>query len=671
MLIGMQFENWRSCQFSTLHINVLCETINDLTTLAAAESPKSVAGVATYQLAVANFYGFGVEKNITNSLDWLLKAAQFGHPSALCSGKNFYEAISRSLPDGFPSLHPDHLERLVLEEITSSMIQILNNDLEPHDRFPSLRWWTATDNEECKLYLNSSGVKHHKMLCFMAWSIVNPTENPGGFQEYHFLEHVNHHNLMAEAPFQLEGRDAFVAQMRSRNCTEKIDGGLTMLQYASAKGDFGLVQTLVQDLDAKVDSAGRSPGFTPLLIAALCGHFEILKVLLQNGADIRRRESRASRNILYFLNQFADQESINWILLQAADAAMDIEGDESLDDSLRSPLLSTFIGWDFSGSQAALQLLHDWNADPVRISKAGPSPMQMCARGLDTRLLIAMLVSNRKRGQRAENISLTIEQKAGTLQYLLSLRPMFLFQFLGRFWRDRLRDFIYQLDVDSLWVLGAYASSKYSSGSNPIIAACWDGNNYLLEILLEIDLPVTVNNQDSHGCTPLHWAIERRNRECIALLLRKNASLTICNEEGFNVAHVAAIHFPSFLPELAEIYADSYGPPSDLLEVQDVSGFTPYALAVVEGSHSHLQNAEKIRTKYDLRYDDFCVRSRKDGNMTLLGWIALACTSSSNIVHPRQVSYLLNLEPKPKFICTTQGLSLLHLMARGYSNGQS
>jgi ankyrin repeat protein len=71
-----------------------------------------------------------------------------------------------------------------------------------------------------------------------------------------------------------------------------------MLQYASAKGDFGLVQTLVQDLHAKVDSAGRTPGLTPLLIAALCGHFEILKILLQNGADISQtrlaRESKCS-----------------------------------------------------------------------------------------------------------------------------------------------------------------------------------------------------------------------------------------------------------------------------------------------------------------------------------------------------------------------------------------
>jgi len=671
MLTGMQFEDWSSCQFSTLHINVLCETINDLTTLAAAESPKYVAGVAAYQLAVANFYGFGVERNITNSLDLLLKAAQFGHPNVLCSGKNVYEAISRSIPDSFPSLPPDHLERLVLEEITFSMIQILKNNLEPRDQFPALRWWTETDSEKCKLFLNSSSVKHHKMLFFRVWSIMNLTENTGDFQEYHFLKQINHHSLMVEAPFQLEDREAFVAQMRLNNCTEKIEHGLTMLQYASAKGDFGLVQTLVQDLHAKVDSAGRTPGLTPLLIAALCGHFEILKILLQNGADIRRRDSHASRNVLHFLNQFPDQESINWILLRAADAAMDIEGEESLDSSLRNPLLSTFIGWDFSGSQAALQLLHSWNADPMRISKTGSSPMQMCARVIDTRLLRAMLVSNRERSQGADNTSLTVEQKLGTFQYLLSLRLMFLFRLLGRCWRERLRDFICQLDIDSVGVLGAYASSKYTPGSNPLIGACWDSNSYLLEILLEMDLPVSVNNQNSYGSTPLHWAIERRNRECIALLLKRNASLTILDENGFNVAHVAAIHFPSILPELAEIYTDSYGPPSDLLEVQDALGFTPYALAVVEGSYSHLQNAEQIRTKYDLRYDDFCVRSGKDGKMTLLGWITLACSSSSNMVHPRQVSYLLGLEPKPKFVCTTQGLSLLHLMARGYSKGQS
>jgi ankyrin repeat protein len=164
--------------------------------------------------------------------------------------------------------------------------------------------------------------------------------------------------------------------------------------------------------------------------------------------------------------------------------------------------------------------------------------------GIGTRLPRAMLVSNRKRGQGADNTSLTAEQKLGTFQYLLSLRPMFLSRLLRRCWREPLRDFICQLDVDSVGVLGAFASSKYTSCSNPIIRACWDRNKCLLEILLEMDLPVSVNNQDSYGSNPLHWAIERRNRECIALLLKRCASLTICNE------NVGAIHFPSFLPEL-------------------------------------------------------------------------------------------------------------------------
>lgn len=47
--------------------------------------------------------------------------------------------------------------------------------------------------------------------------------------------------------------------------------------------------------------------------------------------------------------------------------------------------------------------------------------------------------------------------------------------------------------------------------------------------------------QDSEGDTPLHDAVSKKRDDILAILLDHNADVALCNNNGFNVLHHAAL----------------------------------------------------------------------------------------------------------------------------------
>ena len=75
--------------------------------------------------------------------------------------------------------------------------------------------------------------------------------------------------------------------------TIKIDGevieGCTALWIAAAKGHFDVVRLLIEQ-NAEVDSR-TSKNSTPLIAAAFIGHLDIVRCLVENGADVNARNN--------------------------------------------------------------------------------------------------------------------------------------------------------------------------------------------------------------------------------------------------------------------------------------------------------------------------------------------------------------------------------------------
>jgi len=66
--------------------------------------------------------------------------------------------------------------------------------------------------------------------------------------------------------------------------------GMSMLAFACEKGDFRIVDTLIQIFRADVESRAVD-GETPLIKAARCGHVEVVDYLITNGASMVSKDS--------------------------------------------------------------------------------------------------------------------------------------------------------------------------------------------------------------------------------------------------------------------------------------------------------------------------------------------------------------------------------------------
>ncbi len=69
------------------------------------------------------------------------------------------------------------------------------------------------------------------------------------------------------------------------------DQGVSLLDEAIVSGDLELVRYLVEEKGLDVNETRRKSGFTPLMQAASYGYTDIVRYLLEKGADIHARDS--------------------------------------------------------------------------------------------------------------------------------------------------------------------------------------------------------------------------------------------------------------------------------------------------------------------------------------------------------------------------------------------
>ena len=85
----------------------------------------------------------------------------------------------------------------------------------------------------------------------------------------------------------------YEANIEARGTMKNVEGRVvedcTALWIAAAKGHFDVVRLLIEQ-SAEVDSR-TSVGSTPLRAAAFCGHLDIVRCLVENGADVNARNN--------------------------------------------------------------------------------------------------------------------------------------------------------------------------------------------------------------------------------------------------------------------------------------------------------------------------------------------------------------------------------------------
>lgn len=134
--------------------------------------------------------------------------------------------------------------------------------------------------------------------------------------------------------------------------------------------------------------------------------------------------------------------------------------------------------------------------------------------------------------------------------------------------------------VQILLNAGANINSSDASGSTPLHYAVRYGHANIFQRL--IDKNADVNYQDKSGFTPLHWAATSNNRQTVEILLNTGADVHLKSEYGETALTRAAMRgHANIVKMLIDKGAD--------VNQQDAFGFTPLHWALLEKKNANIE----------------------------------------------------------------------------------
>ena len=186
-----------------------------------------------------------------------------------------------------------------------------------------------------------------------------------------------------------------------------------------------------------------------------------------------------------------------------------------------------------------------------------------------------------------------------------------------------------------------------------------------------------IDEVDAEGMSALHWAVERGRNEPTMELLSREANPLIPDQKGLTMFHRSALFSPGLLLQIFDgIEANQITRPANLdgrsiLNIPTKASETVFMIAVIEGSPKHLETAEILRTRYNLDYDTYSIEPRfTDVKMTLMAHL-IRNAVMTDLFTLQQIEYLLNLDPRPKFVADTSGATLLHYAVGGWQHSMN
>lgn len=629
---------------------------------------------AAYQLGVAYFEGISFPKDPEKGLQWLERAALAGSEKALTSSPNIFASMGRSMSSELSTTCDSALPDLAKHELHWSLLLVFDGRIAQYDTFSALRRWVKTAPREYDEYLLSSEYGLMGAALFSIGPIKHPVPQAEEPFDFCLLEG---YNPFAYEKFDASDKSRFIKSVRQHRCLERTDiSCMTLLQQAVARRDLELTKTLVLDLEASVDASGVVPGLTPLWISCFNGHIDIASFLVQQGAMPTCRDSISGRTILHFLNQFQTDKDIAQILEIGLKAGLSLE---EKDDHGNTPLMSTFSGWDFSHG-IATEVLLELRADVLVQSNNDWSPMRAAVRNLDVETSRAIAEKYRASSLRAagrlEIPVISIEDDKVAAFGTLCTQTQFCRRRVGGEESFKKLQLIVELLLDE-GMVNAFRQSELGRGTNPLVGVSYLGHDDLvIAVLNSTHCPGLNEVEEMNGMSALHWSVERGRVASAMKFLSLGANPLLQDKEGLNVFHRAARFSPSLLLQILEKIdsADLPRPAGHdtrfILAMVTSKGYTPFVLAVIEGSTEHLKVAETLRRKYHIDHGSYSLQKSGTETMrTLMAYLVL-CSITSNIFTLEQIEYVLNIDPQPKFKGDTSGDTLLHYAVGGWQYGK-
>lgn len=323
---------------------------------------------------------------------------------------------------------------------------------------------------------------------------------------------------------------------RHNCCNHADDEGRTALQIASASGSFGMLKTLL-NAEARVDLASMMEQ-SPLLEAVYMGHLEIIKELLDKGADTEARNPKGWTAI-HLAATWNRTDMLSLLIEKGADLeAKDKEGRTALHSAATK------------GHQDCVKLLLEAGADKDARSKDGRTAIFRAAANGYPEIVDSLLDAGADSHIRALNgetpYDAALEKGHTAVLEILEL---------GNELLTAARRGDLQTVVSSL-TKGARVNRCDQYGWTALHCAAFKGHINIMQKLIEYG--ADIGFEDTEGHTALHCAVEGGKKEAVQFLLGKGAEVNVKTSRGATPLYMsAAMGYPGISRLLLNRGADT------------------------------------------------------------------------------------------------------------------
>ena len=301
-----------------------------------------------------------------------------------------------------------------------------------------------------------------------------------------------------------KGQEKTVNLLLSKGADPKLRNsmGRNLLHAAAEGGNSSIVKSILS-YDIDINSKDGESSATPLIIAVMHNHVEVVRYLLQKGADKSLTTESNKSNALHIASQYGSVEAMEMLL------SYDLSPD-SRDGEGNTPLAYAAA----CGQIEAVNCLLKHGADPLLKGKNEWSILHFAAQSGNVIIIETMLSKDLDidaRGKKMGFTPLMVCIKFGQLEaakYLLEK--------------------------------GADESSKTTPGRISLLSlASAAGSIAAVQMLLSHGC--NINSRDSGGDTPLMHAARLGNTEVVEYLLAQGANPLLRNTSDLGLLHLAAL----------------------------------------------------------------------------------------------------------------------------------
>ena len=275
--------------------------------------------------------------------------------------------------------------------------------------------------------------------------------------------------------------------------------GRTLVYSASLNGQVEVVKTLLQKEGQQQLDTANDYGWTPINVAADGGHLEVVRLLVEKGADMTIAHS-AGWTPIHSAAAGGYDDVVKLLVHNGADiTAADSDG---------WTLLHKAAG---TGNIELARLLTSNGADITAENGGGWTPLLIAA-GMGHSEVIRMLIGMGVNTMVAQNDGWTPLHAAARNGHLEAAKLL----------------------IDQ----GVDITAASNVGWTPIHAAAAHGHPKVVKLLL--DMGVDVEAIDKSGWTPLSAAAVNGQIEVVRFLISRGARITVANEDGWTPILMAA-----------------------------------------------------------------------------------------------------------------------------------